>query len=289
MKKILMIGGTRFFGKHLVEKLLQENQDVTILTRGSLPDEFIGKVTHLQCDRTNKAALTQAIGTQQFDLVYDNINYGAQDAQDAVQIFSGKTNRYIFTSTLSVHEADGIAKSEKDFDPYTYKILLGERNEISYGEGKRQAEAVFFQQADFPVVAVRFPIVMGEDDYTERLLFHINHVKQQLPISFINIEAKMGFITAEEAAEFLLWIGQTDFVGPIHAASNGIISNQELIHLIEQATGKDAMLALLGDEFNQSPYAIPKSWYLKTNLAQHLGYTFTDLEQWLPDLIKKLV
>ncbi|MBQ0138962.1 MAG: NAD-dependent epimerase/dehydratase family protein [Kurthia sp.] len=289
MKKILIIGGTRFFGKRLVYKLLQQQQDVTIMTRGSLPTEFEGKVTHIQCDRTNKEALAQAIGTQQFDVVYDNVNYGPHDAQDAVEIFSGKTKRYIFTSTLSVHEADGIAKSEKDFAPYTYPVLLGERNEVSYGEGKRLAEAVFFQKADFPVVAVRFPIVMGEDDYTERLLFHIKHVQQHLPISFINIEAKMGFITSEEAADFLLWAGNEHFVGPIHAASTGIISNQELIQLIEESTGEKAIISLLGDEVNQSPYAIPKSWYLKTNLAQQLGYNFTDLHQWLPELIKKLV
>ena len=34
MAKVLVIGGTRFFGKHLVEKLVQQGHDVTIATRG---------------------------------------------------------------------------------------------------------------------------------------------------------------------------------------------------------------------------------------------------------------
>lgn len=34
LKKVLVLGGTRFFGKHLVETLLQDGHDVTIATRG---------------------------------------------------------------------------------------------------------------------------------------------------------------------------------------------------------------------------------------------------------------
>ncbi|EKN66902.1 hypothetical protein BABA_13477 [Neobacillus bataviensis LMG 21833] len=41
---------------------------------------------------------------------------------------------------------------------------MGDSTDFTYAEGKRQAEAVLFQQATFPVVAVRFPIVMGVDD-----------------------------------------------------------------------------------------------------------------------------
>lgn len=289
MKKILIIGGTRFFGKRLVKKLIEEKNKVTVITRGALPQEFIGQVTHIQCDRTNPEQFKEAIAGLTFDIVYDNVCYGPHDAIEAVNLFAGKIKRYVFTSTLAVHEADGIPKVEEDFDPYTYPILLGKRNQETYGEGKRQAEAVFFQHADFPIVAIRFPIVMGEDDYTERLTFHIKRIQQQEPISFINIDAKMGFISSEEAAEFLLWAGQEDFVGPIHAAANGIISNKELIAIIETQTGKTALISLLGDDKAQSPYAIPKSWYLKTDRAQKLGFKFSDLEQWLPKLIKAIV
>lgn len=288
MNNILIIGGTRFFGKRLVMKLLQDGQTVFVMTRGKLPEEFEGKVTHLQCDRTNKKAVQTAVGNQFFDIIYDNVNYGPQDAVDAIEIFSGKTARYIFTSTLAVHDADGIPKSEIDFSPSTYPIFLGERTNFTYGEGKRQSEAVFFQQAAFPVVAVRFPIVMGEDDYTERLTFHLRNIKQKKAISFLNVEAKMGFITSQEAADFLFWVGKQTFTGPIHAASNGIISNSELLSLIERETGEKAIISLLDDTAEQSPYAIPKSWYMKTDYAQELGYQFTNLKDWLPQLLHKM-
>lgn len=289
MKKILVIGGTRFFGKRLVEKLLQQQHELTLITRGALPEEFQGQVQHLQCDRTNKIALAEAIGEREFDIVYDNVNFTPQDVNEAIDIFKGKTSRYIFTSTLSVHEADGIPKIERDFNPTTYPIFLGERTEFTYAEGKRQAEAVFFQQATFPVVAVRFPIVMGEDDYTKRLLFHTERIKNQQAISFMNIDAHMGYISSEEAADFLAWVGEENFQGPIHAAANGLLSNKELIRLIEKISGQKAQIALAGAEDTKSPYSIPKSWYMKTNYAQQLGFKFSDLHDWLPKLIKNIL
>ena len=42
--KILVIGGTRFMGKHLVSALVANKHDVTIATRGAAPDNFGGMV-----------------------------------------------------------------------------------------------------------------------------------------------------------------------------------------------------------------------------------------------------
>lgn len=51
MKNILILGGTRFFGKRLVELLLEEGHKVTIATRGNTPDSFGEQVDRLQIDR----------------------------------------------------------------------------------------------------------------------------------------------------------------------------------------------------------------------------------------------
>jgi len=40
MKKVLVMGGTRFFGKKLVQHLLDEGNEVTIATRGRTPDPY---------------------------------------------------------------------------------------------------------------------------------------------------------------------------------------------------------------------------------------------------------
>lgn len=288
--KILVLGGTRFFGKKLVELCLENNHDVTILTRCQSGNPFGAQVQQLSVDRNDVEALTKALATTTWDIVYDNICYSPNEAQKIAQILQNKTKKLVFTSTLSTYEADGKMKSETDFNPYDYEIRMGDRDDFTYGEGKRQAEAVLFKEAAFPVVAVRFPIVLGEHDYTRRLHFHVERILNGQPISMPNIEAKMSYITDDEAAAFLYFAGTAPIEGPYNATATGTISLQALLALIEQETGKRAKISLIGgDETSQSPYGIPTHWYMSNAKAEAAGFKFSHLNDWLPNLVTTLV
>ncbi|MDM5249780.1 NAD-dependent epimerase/dehydratase family protein [Lysinibacillus sp. G4S2] len=287
---ILILGGTRFFGKKLVELCLQNGHSVTILTRGQSGNPFGTKVKQLVVNRDDAVALSQALSSTTWDIVYDNICYSPNEAHQICEILEGKTKKLVFTSTLSTCEIDGTVKTEEDFNPYDYKVQMGNREDFSYGEGKRQAEAVIFKEATFPVVAVRFPIVMGVNDYTRRLHFHVERILQEQPISFPNIEAKMSFITDDEAAAFLYFAGITPIEGPYNATATDAISLKDLMGLIEEASGKYAKISLVGgDEKSLSPYGIPADWYMSTTKAEAAGFTFSQLHDWLPALVKTLV
>ncbi len=287
---ILVLGGTRFFGKKLVELCIENGHDVTILTRGQSGNPFGTAVNQLIVDRDNHDALENALAHTTWDIVYDNICYSPNEAHTICELLKGKTKKLVFTSTLSTYEVDGKMKKEEDFDPYHYQILMGDREEFSYGEGKRQAEAVLFKEASFPVVAVRFPIVMGEHDYTRRLHFHVERILHDQPISLPNIDAQMSYITDEEAAEFLYFVGVTPIEGPYNATASGAISLKELLALIEEESGKRAKISLVGgDEESQSPYGVPADWYMTNAKAEKAGFTFTQLRDWLPNLVKTLV
>lgn len=288
MKNILILGGTRFFGRKLVELLIEDGHHVVILTRGQLDNPFGDKVEHLIADRVNKEELAKKVEDRTFDIVYDNICYSPDDAYALCEIFNGRIGKLIFTSTLSTYEADGNEKSEADFDPYNYEITFGDKDQFTYGEGKRQAEAVFFKYAKFPVVAVRFPIVMGEDDYTRRLHFHVERVANEETIGFLNMGAEMSFIQATEAARFLKWAGMSQVEGPYNATANGRISLDEFIHLVEEATGKTAKISLEKNDDIRSPYAIPSSWYMTNEKATNSGFQFTNLHDWLKPLIEAI-
>jgi nucleoside-diphosphate-sugar epimerase len=289
MKDILVLGGTRFFGRKLVEQLIEANHHVTIVTRGQSQNPFGNQVEHIQVDRTDAKAFKATMAGRKFDVVYDNICYSPNEAKQFCEIFNGSIGKLVFTSTLSTYEATGKPHVEEDFDPYTYEIEMGTSADFSYGEGKRLAEAVFYKYAEFPVVAVRFPIVMGEADYTRRLHFHVERILNDEPIGFVNMDAEMSFIHATEAARFLEWVGMNEVEGPVNATANGIISLKELIALIEEKAGKRARVALLGTDEIRSPYAVPASWYMTTEKAQKAGFTFSELQEWLPPLVEKIV
>ncbi|MBN3526750.1 NAD-dependent epimerase/dehydratase family protein [Paenibacillus apiarius] len=291
MNKVLILGGTRFFGKKLVEALLRKGADVTIATRGKTADPFGNAVKRIEVDRTDSAAFKSAIGTAQWDVVYDNICFTPQEADEACAIFAGKVQRYILTSSLSVYEFGPERRSESDFNPYTHPIQLEVQPELSYKEGKRCAEAVLLQKASFPVCAVRFPIVLGADDYTKRLHFHVEHVRQDEPIGIPSLDAKLSFISSDEAAEFLAWLKDNAMEGPVNACSTGELSLRDIVTAVEAAVGKQARVVVDMSELpdvHKSPFGAPDSWFMDTAKAKQHGFAFRNVRDWFVPLVRDI-
>ncbi|MEK3994056.1 NAD-dependent epimerase/dehydratase family protein [Psychrobacillus sp. FSL K6-2365] len=287
MRKALVLGGTRFFGVQLVESLLMQGFDVTIASRGNVQDPFKDKVSRIKVDRLDVSDMQKNFVDTEWDIVFDQICYSSQEAIDAIDVFKGKTKKYVFTSSKSVYESVSTGKgfTEEDFNPFEYSLNVGSKEDFSYGEGKRQAETAFFGRSPFPVVAVRFPIVIGLNDYTERLNYYIRKVRDHEDVHFVNLEAAMDFISEEEAGDFLAWVGQSDFEGPINATSNGYVRMGELLEYIEEKVEKHANVVTTTDEESGSPYNISETWLISNEKAKSLGYEFKDLKEYLPGLI----
>ena len=70
--KVLVIGGTLFIGKLLVEELLKEGHDVAVLHRKPKHD-FGRRVENLMADRNDGAAMKEVLSGRRFEVVYDNV------------------------------------------------------------------------------------------------------------------------------------------------------------------------------------------------------------------------
>ncbi|WP_223589178.1 NAD-dependent epimerase/dehydratase family protein [Neobacillus bataviensis] len=285
MKSALILGGTQFVGKRLVQLLLDEGIEVTIATRGKTPDSFGDQVSRLKISREDAGSLHKAFQGKKWDVVFDQTCYSSQEASDTLQALSGKIRKYIFTSSQAVYDF-GTKHKEENFNPLEFNPLLKTRGEyigyVGYQEAKRAAEAVLFQNAEVPVTAVRFPIIIGKDDYTNRLKFHVDHVKEGKAMFIENPDLRYSFIDSEEAATFLFSMAKSDFHGGINPGSSEDISLKELVTLIEDLTSTEAILQKDGDP---SPYNLPGSWSVDTSFARSLGHNFISLDQLLNRLI----
>ncbi|KAA0762409.1 NAD-dependent epimerase/dehydratase family protein [Bacillus sp. SH5-2] len=275
LKKVLVLGGTRFFGKHLVEALLQDGHDVTIATRGITEDSFGSTVKRLIVDREDEKQLEERLEDKSYDIVYDNLCYSSNAAKIVCKVLKGKTKKYIMTSSMAVYEP-ALNLSEEDFNPYEYAITYGNRKDFTYSEGKKLAEAVLFQHATFPVIVVRFPVVIGENDYTKRLQFYVENVVKQEPIVVDHVDGELSFIHEKEAGEFLAWCGMENMEGVINACSNGVVSTEEIIRFIEEKTGIKACIQEAGD--NIAPYNEVTNCTLHNGKARELGFPFRELK-----------
>lgn len=282
--KILVFGGTRFFGVKLVERLLENGHDVTIATRGLAKDHFGDKVKRLVVERCDADSLANIFKDKEFDCIFDNICYASMDVKRLLDM--AKCKRYVMTSTMSVYPNTvwGEAMNEGDYDPLAYPLKWMERQDAPYDEVKRQAEAALFQEyAHVQAVAVRFPFVIGKEDYTKRLCFYVENVVKQRPMYIDNIDAKMSFIEAEEAGKFLCWLIESKETGIFNGANAQTVSLRQILHFVEERTGKTAVLSKEGI---QAPYNGTKEYSLDTSKAERRGYVFTTLDSFLPELLE---
>lgn len=290
MKNVLVLGGTSFFGKKLVQLLLDKEIEVTIATRGKSNDQFGDKVKRLIIERENKESLQRELNDNKWDVCFDQTCYSPLEALDICEILKDNIHKMIFTSSGAVYDF-GATRTEEDFDPYHYKIeRMGSRKEYvgisGYQEAKRSAEAIYFQQASFPVAAVRFPFVIGTDDYTNRLKFHVDSIIGGIPMYIPNLHKKLDFITSDDASRFLYWLAENDLTGPFNGSFEKDILFKDLIRLIEKITEKKAIIASnVKENHKPSPYILSSDYSLDSSKAIKEGFKFSNMEESLYSII----
>lgn len=275
--KSLIIGGNRFFGKKLARLLLKKGHQVTLVNRGNVDDGFEHNVSRITCDRNDKTALKKAVLDQHWDLVFDQVCFDYDTAKNACEVFEGKVRKYIFTSTQSVYKP-GKNLTEKNFNVDDYKITTKYNKNENYGEAKRQAELAFKENSTFPVVSVRLPIVIGEDDYTKRFNFHVERIREQKEIYFPNIQARLSLITSDDAARSLLFLAESEFTGAINVASPDPIRLKDLVEIIEKNVDKKVIIASNPTDDNHSPYGIDSDWFADCSLLSEHGLVLSEIK-----------
>ncbi|MGW3044908.1 NAD-dependent epimerase/dehydratase family protein [Kitasatospora sp. NPDC001159] len=291
---VCVIGGSRYFGRRLIEDLRDAGATVTVVNRGSTPAPR--GVTHLRADRGDEAALRAALGDRRFDAVVDQVCYTPVQAALAARVFADRTQRYVLTSTVEVYahlgRAGGPALGEEALDlsaepvdlelPWTDPAFQAGH----YGEGKRQAEALLTGQAPFDVVAVRTAHVLGGADFTGRLAHYVERIGRGLPVAVHPAPQSASFVHEAEIARFLAWAATAEFTGPVNAASHGALDVRELCATIGRELGTEPVLTVGADE-PLSPFSFDRCYAMDTGRAARLGFRFAPITDWLPQAVKE--
>ncbi|WP_163098972.1 NAD-dependent epimerase/dehydratase family protein [Peribacillus alkalitolerans] len=287
MKTALVLGGTQFVGKRLVELMIKEGMKVTIATRGNNADPFGDQVERIKLDRENGDSVSQALVGKKWDFVFDHSCYSPVEAKQSIEALKGNISKYVFISTVAVYDF-GNDWVEENYDPYTYPIELKGRREYpgieGYKEAKRVSEAVLYKYSDVPVATVRFPYIVGKDDYTKRFQFHVDAIREGKEVGVSNKEAKFGFIDSADAANFLLELAKSDVSGPINAGSAGDISMSDYLDRISSIVGLPVKYSS-EHSYNRSPYDLGHSLSQKVDYALSKGFQFKDMNHLIDELI----
>lgn len=177
--RLLIIGGTSFVGRHIVDAALAAGDEVTIANRGQTnPDLFgAGQVEMRRIDRSTDDL--GALGEGSWDATIDVTAYVPRHVRalaDALGTGSStdptRGGRYVFISTGSVYDPEAMAAGEasEDCGRYAPETESEEITNETYGPLKVACEDLAVERFD-DVVVVRPGIVAGPYDPTDRFTF----------------------------------------------------------------------------------------------------------------------
>ncbi|MFE3558137.1 NAD-dependent epimerase/dehydratase family protein [Streptomyces sp. NPDC059193] len=302
MNTILVIGGSRYFGKSLVIKARDAGHEVTVLNRGSsAPPAGVG---HLVADRDDEAGLRAALGPRGFDAVIDQVCYTPRQAAVARRVFAGRTGRYLMTSTMEVYDpatlpgpGQGsvpvpVPVTEDSLDLDLARTLPAARHPDhahahAYAEQKRQAEAVFLREPAFPFVSVRTAHVLGggREEFTGRLAHYVERIAAGTPVDVHEAPYATSFIHHREIADLLYWAAGQEFTGPVNAASHGALDVTGLCELVARRLGRRPRYRLIEQGAAASPFSFDRAYAMDNGRAAALGFRFGRVADWLPGAI----
>ena len=233
MKRVLIIGGTRYLGIELLKLIREDEYEIFIASR-----KDIGQNNFVNIDRKSQKDLNNLFKKIQYDIVIDFICYSAFDANllwNAIQI-QKKMPKLILISTVYTYGNPLELKSNLFCNELSFKANYQlnsfiDRPDVSYIIGKKDMECFFNKKIKKEKLAIlRFPIILGADDYTLRTHFYYNLIKEGLSINPNNIKSKSSYIFTLEAAKSILNFLKNDDYGTYNIAFDSI-SEEELINL----------------------------------------------------------
>ncbi len=183
--KILIIGGTKFLGRHLLHAALQNDHEVALFNRGTkYSAETIEMVEQIHGDRNSDL---EKLAGRGFDVCIDTCGYLPQSVKASAEFLRDSVSRYIFVSSISAYASF----SRKDFDETAPLAELSDeqrerfekidpKGELTgsvlgemYGALKVLCEREAENAMPNRVLIVRSGLIVGEYDWTDRFSYWV--------------------------------------------------------------------------------------------------------------------
>lgn len=167
--KILIIGGTRFLGRHLVNAARSRGHQVTLFNRGQSNPNLFLQVDKIHGDREKDL---DQLGDQHWDVVIDTCGYFPRIVRMAAEALKRKAEHYVFISSISVYsDFKKIGINESDpvgtLEDETIEEITGE----SYGPLKALCEKAVQDVFGIRSLIIRPGLIVGPHDPTDRFTY----------------------------------------------------------------------------------------------------------------------
>jgi 2'-hydroxyisoflavone reductase len=169
-QQILILGGTNFIGRNLVEKLKTFPQyELTLFNRGQTGPALFPEIKQIIGDRADVAQLAG----QYWDCIIDLSCYYPEHLLGVLNAVEGRVRRYVFVSSISAYALSGEMVTED-----TPTLPDG----TEYGKRKAMCERILLGVEGLDAIIFRPSVVYGKYDPTDRLYYWLYKTRYEQPV-----------------------------------------------------------------------------------------------------------
>lgn len=235
MATLLVLGGTSFVGRHIVEAALERDHDVTVFNRGRTNPDLFPEARHLAGDR--QAGDLDALRSDSWDLVVDVSAYYPRQVRDASAAMAGRVGHYTVISTVSVYAPTDEPVDETSPLLPTDGVDTEEVTGETYGPLKVLCEEA--ARSEFAgATVVRPGIVAGPHDPTGRFTAWVRRVTRPGPILASRPDGPVQVIHARDLADLTLRVTEqrlADTINAVGPVSGGVAMADLVAACVEAA------------------------------------------------------
>jgi 2'-hydroxyisoflavone reductase len=295
--KLLVLGGTKFLGRHAVDAALAAGHEVTLFTRGQTNPELFPEAEHLRGDRDGGL---DALDGRSWDAVVDTSGFVPRIVRQSTELLRDSVQRYVFVSSISVYddfsapvdESSRVAQLE---DPSSEEVLE------HYGALKAACEEVVEKAYGDRSARVRAGLIVGPNDATDRFTYWPRRIAAGGDVLCPgDPDAPVQFVDVRDLGAWLVRLalegpgGVLNATGPAEPLSFG-----ELLDRMRATIGSDANLVWTDEErilaadvqpWTELPLWLPGSEHAgmaRADISRALAarLTFRPLEETIADTL----
>ena len=253
--RMLVLGGTRFVGLHVVEAALAAGFDVDVFSRGMSP--VPAGVGHLVGDRDGDLSMLD----DAWDVVVDVSAYVPRQVRASAERLSGRARRYVFVSTAAVYDGPNVTPPVREdaalrtLDDPTTEEITGE----TYGGLKVLCEHAAEEAFEGEVLALRPTFVVGPLDYTDRFTWWLRRVRRGgRMVAPIEPSLPLAFVDGRDLGRFTVALAAGNAVGAVNVSGPATPTTWgEVLTIARDVSGSDAHFEWLPEAFLREHEALP--------------------------------
>lgn len=264
--KLLIIGGTRFLGRALVDEARKAGHEITLFNRGQSNPGLFPEIEQIHGDRDGGL---DSLRRRTWDAVVDTCGYIPRIVRSSAEVLSNSVEHYTFISSISAYADPPFAGMDENaplgkMSDDTIEEITGE----TYGPLKALCEQATTESMNGRALLVRSGLIVGPHDPTDRFTYWPARIAQGGQILAPGEPGQpVQFIDVRDIARWIILATENRLTGPYNVTGPAsTLSMQGLLNACVQVTGSLASFTWVDENFLLANEVAP----------------FTEMPLWLP-------